>query len=861
MTCYSYSLTSGASVVPMAEDIIGLLPDSLPGLPPELAAPGSLVLSDAGSWTQGGTPVPEAEVSVRLRAVDTGTDLTAIAATDGVQLDLTPAHVGAVLRFDIAARRGGEPWSDWVGLGTRVIEDATGPLTADIVHNGATFTLTDVLSQGTHADGTPWAEVGPGGEFTQTSPASAQVVRSHETSQTDATLTTSTVWSHGMEKNPGRNWGGQSTLNGKQTVNHFGQQGLDELVLKSNFVNYTDSVNIDPGRTGTALTATPGVYVKAISKLSDLGWSARPALDALAIITIYAQGTAPATDALRPPFAGNGTEAQDVASNLDMSLLQNLPSTGFTDGVLPYATALAFAQAPLTFQYTYGVNSENVTPTSGASAFNVEPHYTVTPYKGTMMKALGDVMLMLHYDTWTTTQKRAIAAALVQKGIDVAARVLEGGVFYANGGHSHGRKFLLAFAAEMLDSAALRAACGTTVGAAQTYDGSFEGMSVFGEDDQTFYVTQADIDASQPSTSNGRSIAYAQSQLGWPEWAGERRNDTGRNTLGNTASWPYSYRDIATKGMVNFALTASLIPGMRTTMGTLSDALFDWCDRYMGYWIDGDYTVLTDATDIRNADAVNQPSTFLIDAWTQDRGTANLWAPAPAPVASVTRRGALIRESASGGSRTMNLTAMTVGSVPQNGDLVVLAVQVTSNAARSISVSTSGYTEVVAQTHLDSTSDASIRVFQKVMGASPDTSVTFSTSATSGNAVTAIAYVLNGVDTATPLDGVTPVVTTQTDTAVPTFGAITPATSGAPVLAIAGAAFGVNASQNAAMAQGDLSDAVTAQNAGSASNGASLLAGLVTASAPVAPAAPTLANVTPATSQSSWGVLLALRPA
>lgn len=594
--------------------------------------------------------------AINLGGGGTGTYLLANRFTDGVAASVTIFALNA-------EGEGAE------GPAKSITTSAPGGGSTQVLsHNGLSFTVTEVLDQGVHADGSPWVVVGAGGQITGTTPASGQVARSYVGGS-------SSEWSHGMQYAPGRAAVQSQTLAQRQAsaTNYFGVQGYDGLVRKANFIGYTASLNIDPGATGAPVTLQPGVYVKAQSKLSGIDSQGRPVLETFGVLSVYT--SAPAGDAFRTPFAGDGTPTGFAASDLNMGLLSNRSSAGYSDGVLPYATAMGFLSQVLTFQHCYGVNSENITPVCGADAFNTG-NYQTSSYMGDVIKVVGEIMLMLHYDTWSTAQKRGITAKIVQMGFDIAERIRQGGIFYANGGHSHGRKFILAFAAEMLDAQDLRDACALT-NQGSAYDSSYPGMSLFGEDEQAGFVTSADISASAGVTSGGRSLQYNSAQLGWPEWVGEDRTENLVNTLGNSIIWPYVYRDVATKGLIPAALAVRMTPGARATMGSLSDALFDWCDRYMGYWL-GDtpanqYAYLNGA-DVRLPQGnYNAVSLFCEDAWTAERGTVgSIWpnqSSATPPTSFGTGQWSLSDLGTGGDAR------ITITGLPADGGSAITALQ------------------------------------------------------------------------------------------------------------------------------------------------------------------------------------------
>lgn len=99
-----------------------------------------------------------------------------------------------------------------------------------------------------------------------------------------------------------------------------------------------------------------------------------------------------------------------------------------------------------------------------------------------------------------------------------------------------------------------------------------------------------------------------------------------------------------------------------------------------------------------------------------------------------------------GGTNTITLP----GGIAQN-DIIVTACHSTGGTVAT----PSGYTLV----HNDSNINGTVNqggVFYKVQTATPDTSISFWDSGGTSEATSAVAFIFRGVDTGTPLDGVTP---------------------------------------------------------------------------------------------------------
>lgn len=129
------------------------------------------------------------------------------------------------------------------------------------------------------------------------------------------------------------------------------------------------------------------------------------------------------------------------------------------------------------------------------------------------------------------------------------------------------------------------------------------------------------------------------------------------------------------------------------------------------------------------------------------------------------------------GSVTFNLTG-GIASTPATDDLVLISYAEASSGDVSLAsaITTSGYTQV-AELFANDSNDANLAVFYKVMGATPNTTVSAKTAASSQNGAACVVHVFRGVDTTTPLD-VTSTTATNIDTGNTNPAAITPATSG-----------------------------------------------------------------------------------
>ncbi len=165
--------------------------------------------------------------------------------------------------------------------------------------------------------------------------------------------------------------------------------------------------------------------------------------------------------------------------------------------------------------------------------------------------------------------------------------------------------------------------------------------------------------------------------------------------------------------------------------------------------------------------------------------------------------------ASSASSITANYGGNLVGGLdttPRAGDVVIVVVAANASSDYTFSASTSGYTKIadLYANNTGTTADCNAAVFLKVMGATPDTTVTI-TSSTAGFLMAEV-YVLRGVDKTTPSDVAATTATTVTNSVAPNPPAITPVTARAAVLAIG---FASGSGSLTALTTSGLSDTVS----------------------------------------------------
>ncbi len=124
-----------------------------------------------------------------------------------------------------------------------------------------------------------------------------------------------------------------------------------------------------------------------------------------------------------------------------------------------------------------------------------------------------------------------------------------------------------------------------------------------------------------------------------------------------------------------------------------------------------------------------------------------------------------------------------LGSVPADGDLVIVSIAVASGSDAVIGVNTGGYAELT-ELFANDGRDTNLSLSWKIMGTTPDSSVVVTGKSTSTSAGVAVIHVYRGVDATTPFD-VTSATSTGIDGGIPDPPAITPTTSGALIVVAA----------------------------------------------------------------------------
>ena len=276
----------------------------------------------------------------------------------------------------------------------------------------------------------------------------------------------------------------------------------------------------------------------------------RPVTRSAAVLTCLAE--APSAGSFRPPYCGSDKTVKYNKTALEFKLLKNLPPVGNTPDVATVEKAMSRTWIDHVHEFL------------GAM---VHPSEHMPNYGRDMAHTMSQAALMLHLDFNALPgrpSKERILINLVQYGIDLAGIADNGGGWPANGGHGLGRKWPILFAGMMLDDAHLKG-----VGRWKTR---------FQEDEQTFYVSQKEVDITHspqwaPDTRS-RTQPYERADIGMPEWGIRHAQSPQADNRDLNAK----YRSVNGEAYPGFALAALLMDQRKAWN---HDALFDYTDRYM----------------------------------------------------------------------------------------------------------------------------------------------------------------------------------------------------------------------------------------------------------------------------------------
>lgn len=339
------------------------------------------------------------------------------------------------------------------------------------------------------------------------------------------------------------------TINGSM-INPSPRDGIRTGYGETRDTGYDPTKNVADGVSASSpLVVQPGSSL--VSTISTEEANARPGIHTAAVLTVVEEP--PPERAFRPSYSGTDKASAFTTDQLRYDLLPRLPAVSGT----PDIDAMARNFERVWLDHVPGWTGRAIHPVTSMPAYGRD-----------LASRFGEGSLLLLVDR-SSAQKEELLINQVQIGIDLYGIVEDGGEesWVPNGGHAQGRKWPILFAGTMLDDDAMSA-----IGQ--------RGDVFFGEDAQTFYVTQEDIDRPRPSGVP----SYTAEDLGMPEWGIRHATDP----ESDTPDWNATYRQCCTGNSWGGYVLAAHLMGLRGAWN--HEALFDYTDRYIDRQPQGDWT-------------------------------------------------------------------------------------------------------------------------------------------------------------------------------------------------------------------------------------------------------------------------------
>ncbi|MBV5329115.1 MAG: hypothetical protein JZU65_16055 [Chlorobium sp.] len=318
----------------------------------------------------------------------------------------------------------------------------------------------------------------------------------------------------------------------------MGKQGYDSTLANT---AYDQALNAGrPG--GNDLSISNPLVILGPASLVSTSTNAtagtRPQLQDAEVLTILT--APPPAGSFRPPYAGTNKTLNWRTANIQWQLLPHLSKSGITH--LPDLAALSS-------------QIERVWLDQGGGTWTgryFHPSRNMPDYGRDMANVTSNVALALLLD-YAQPEIEPLMIRFLQLGIDwygvteSAPNILttssQGGLWCGGGGHGQGRKWPIIFAGKMFnDNNILKYANGVT-------------YPVFQEEQQYFYVSQADVDRARYTADGNLRDPYAVEMIGIPEWGEQHRNQPNRDG----SNWDAAYRDIVSKSIAGHVLAATLM--------------------------------------------------------------------------------------------------------------------------------------------------------------------------------------------------------------------------------------------------------------------------------------------------------------
>lgn len=331
---------------------------------------------------------------------------------------------------------------------------------------------------------------------------------------------------HGAELNP-------------QNSSHQGYDGLSNVDTAD--MPYDATKNIDPTNLGADLVIPPSSsLIKAVSRVIN---ERRPALANAEVLTILAKS--PPLNAFRPPLVGSDKTMEVTTDDINYQALGSVERLSTTIDISAYE---AFMIKPF-LDYNTEWTQRDIHPEN-----NFAHGYV---YGRDIAKTTAEIGVQLQLN-YSDDEKKTVLINYIQYAIDLYGVLKndfhlatgEKYFWYNNGGHNQGRKLPILISGLVLNHE----------GMLGFVNGQAGENLLFQEDQQTFYITQYDID-NYPEDDGSDDpykrfdFEYTAEDIGLAEWG--IRNWSNKSLM--NANWGAKYRDVNGSATVATALAIFLM--------------------------------------------------------------------------------------------------------------------------------------------------------------------------------------------------------------------------------------------------------------------------------------------------------------
>lgn len=256
-------------------------------------------------------------------------------------------------------------------------------------------------------------------------------------------------------------------------------QGFDKDLKSGIYENkYVPALNV-----GKTLPLVVAKDSSVVSSITADAWTEFHTIQSIAILTVVAEK--PQAYSFRPPYVGDGSRKSAFRyADVNHGKLGRL-SRATVAAQLP-------SLAEATAMFTRPWYEQNITWTGRYMHLTYQAGPGGSGYGRNLALRTGDAALLLNLD-FTSDDERDLLIGFVQYGLDIAGIVQNGGEWFADGGHNPGRLAPAMVAAHVLGDAGLAA---MVKGSAMKFQ----------EFQQTFSVSQADVNITNRQATNGGNI-------------------------------------------------------------------------------------------------------------------------------------------------------------------------------------------------------------------------------------------------------------------------------------------------------------------------------------------------------------------